>query len=136
MFCCISSIQAILVPHNEPNWVADRASIMSRQAYLDFVTRSIVQLAAGIVDLMPKHFNMQFEADALVHFITMQEPGTRTRVCPTPWYDGPAATINSGRDRIDLVNKCDSNNKLYETGVPDNESTSPYSVGFCVLMVG
>ena len=87
MFCCISIIQAIPVPHDEPNWVADGASIMSRQAYLNFVTCGIVQLAAGIVDQMPKHFNMRFKVDALVHFTIDEEQINRS------YEASPSATL-------------------------------------------
>ena len=84
---------------------------------------------------MPKHLNVQFEACAVINCITIQDTNTKTRVCASPWGDGPGAATSGSSDRVERANKCDADDKLYETGVPDDDSTSLYSVGFYVLMV-
>ena len=131
IFGCISSLETTPVTHDEPNWVADGASVMTPQAYLTFVTRGMCQLVAGIVQQMPEHLDVQFDANTFLECITMRHPDNNQRIGPRTWPEGfGAATIGDSR-RIQLVDRYESRSLMYESGIPDEKGMSSY---LCMLL--
>ena len=80
---------------NAANWAADGLSMMSRPAYLQFMSRGIAQLAAGIVRQMPKELEAQIDYNKILEAISIKDADTNECICADPWELGPGSKDKS-----------------------------------------
>ena len=82
---------------NAANWAADGLSMMSRPAYLQFMSRGIAQLAAGIIRQMPKELEAQIDYNKILEAISIKDVDTNERIHADPWELGPGSKDKSAK---------------------------------------